>query len=50
MLVSVNGTLVVLISNETRFTSAGTILIREQLNEPNEDEVLSLTRFELRGG
>ena len=28
MLVSVNGTLIVLISNETRFTSAGTILIR----------------------
>jgi len=50
MLVSVNGALVVLISNETRFTAAGTILIREQLNEPNEDEVLSLTRFELRGG
>ena len=50
MLVSVNGTLVVSISNESRMTSAGTILIREQLNEPNEDEVLLLTRFDLRGG
>ena len=45
----VNGTLVVSISNETRITSAGQIVIREWLNEPNADELLSLTRFELRG-
>jgi hypothetical protein len=49
ILVSVNGTLVVTISNETRITSPGNIVIREFLNEPNADEVISLTRFELRG-
>ena len=47
--VSVNGTLVVSISNETRIASAGQIMIREWLNEPNADEVLSLTRYDLRG-
>jgi hypothetical protein len=49
ILVSVNGTLVVAISNETRITSPGKILIREQLNEPNADEMITLTRFDLRG-
>ena len=49
MLVSVNGALVVAISNETRITTPGKIVIREQLNEPNADEVISMTRFDLRG-
>ncbi len=49
ILVSMNGMLVVSISNETRITSPGQILIREWLNEPNADEVLSLTRYDLRG-
>jgi hypothetical protein len=50
MSVYVNESLAVLISNETRLVSAGRILVHLQLNEPNEDELLSLTRFELRGG
>jgi hypothetical protein len=49
ILVSMNGMLVVSISNETRITSPGQILIREWLNEPNADEVISLTRYDLRG-
>ena len=49
MMVSVNGTLAVSISNETRITSAGQVLVRLQLNEANANETLSLTRFDLRG-
>jgi hypothetical protein len=49
MALYVNDSLVAMISNETRLLTAGRILVRIQLNEPNEDEMLSLTRFELRG-
>jgi hypothetical protein len=49
MALYVNDSLVAMISNETRLLTAGRILVRIQLNEPNEDEMLSLTHFELRG-
>ena len=49
MAVSVNGSLEVMISNETRITTAGRIMERLQLNEANQRETLSVTRFDLRG-
>lgn len=47
--ISVNDSLVAMVGNETGRLAPGRVLVLLQLNEPNSDESLILTHFELRG-
>lgn len=47
--ISINDSLVAMVGNESGRLDAGRVLVLLQLNEPNSDESLTLTHFELRG-
>ncbi|HNJ97923.1 MAG TPA: hypothetical protein PLV13_07345 [Ilumatobacteraceae bacterium] len=47
--ISINDSLVAMVGNESGRLEAGRVLVLLQLNEPNSDESLTLTHFELRG-